>query len=59
MLLRRLDKQARTSGGAVYMLNGNHESLNVCGDFRHAPPPAAHIFEQRAAMLKSIVVIIK
>jgi hypothetical protein len=35
MLLRELDRQARTEGGAVYMLNGNHESLNVCGDFRY------------------------
>lgn len=34
MLLRELDSQARRQGGAVYMLNGNHESLNVCGDFR-------------------------
>jgi hypothetical protein len=33
-LLRDLDEQARPVGGAVYMLNGNHESLNVCGDFR-------------------------
>jgi hypothetical protein len=33
-LLRDLDRQARLQGGAVYMLNGNHESLNVCGDFR-------------------------
>jgi hypothetical protein len=33
-VLRDLDKQARKHGGAVYMLNGNHESLNVCGDFR-------------------------
>lgn len=35
-LLRDLDRQARKAGGAVYMLNGNHESLNVCGDFRYA-----------------------
>ena len=34
MLLRELDRQARVEGGAVYMLNGNHESLNVAGDFR-------------------------
>lgn len=37
MLLRELDRQARTEGGAVYMLNGNHESLNVAGDFRRDP----------------------
>jgi hypothetical protein len=34
LLLRELDRQARQAGGAVYMLNGNHESLNVAGDFR-------------------------
>ena len=36
MLLRSLDAQARPLGGAVYMLNGNHESLNIAGDFRCA-----------------------
>lgn len=35
MLLRNLHEQAKQHGGAVYMLNGNHESLNVCGDFRY------------------------
>eukprot|EP01023_Acetabularia_acetabulum_P001893 TRINITY_DN10751_c0_g2_i1.p2 TRINITY_DN10751_c0_g2~~TRINITY_DN10751_c0_g2_i1.p2 ORF type:complete len:416 (+),score=82.05 TRINITY_DN10751_c0_g2_i1:262-1509(+) len=35
LLLQELDRQARLEGGAVYMLNGNHESLNVCGDFRY------------------------
>jgi hypothetical protein len=34
LLLRELDSQARQEGGAVWMLNGNHESLNVAGDFR-------------------------
>ena len=33
-LLRELDSQARLQGGAVYMLNGNHESLNISGHFR-------------------------
>ncbi len=33
-LLRDLHEQAQQHGGAVYMLNGNHESLNICGDFR-------------------------
>ncbi|KAJ9527410.1 hypothetical protein QJQ45_025679 [Haematococcus lacustris] len=39
-LLRGLDQQAREHGGAVYMLNGNHESLNICGDFRYVTPGA-------------------
>lgn len=34
MLLRQLGRQAEAEGGAVHILNGNHESLNVCGDFR-------------------------
>ena len=34
LLLRELDRQAREQGGAVYMLNGNHESLNVSGHYR-------------------------
>lgn len=40
LLLRELDRQARQEGGAVYMLNGNHESLNVAGDFRYVTPGA-------------------
>lgn len=35
MLLRQLHRQAERIGGGVYVLNGNHESLNVCGDFRY------------------------
>ena len=41
MLLRELHKQAQLEGGAVYMINGNHESLNVSGNFRCAPSPKA------------------
>jgi hypothetical protein len=40
LLLRELDRQARRHGGAVWMLNGNHESLNVAGDFRYVTPGA-------------------
>lgn len=40
-LLRNLDTQARAQGGAVWMINGNHESLNVAGDFRFV----THVYE--------------
>lgn len=39
MLFRQLHRAAVKDGGAVYVLNGNHESLNVCGDFRYALYP--------------------
>ncbi|KIZ04329.1 Uncharacterized protein MNEG_3627 [Monoraphidium neglectum] len=39
-LFLELDNQAQKEGGGVYMLNGNHESLNVCGDFRYVTPGA-------------------
>ncbi|KAL8129034.1 hypothetical protein V2J09_018189 [Rumex salicifolius] len=34
-LLRSLDIQARAQGGAVFQVNGNHETMNVEGDFRY------------------------
>uniref|UniRef100_A0A2C9U327 Calcineurin-like phosphoesterase domain-containing protein n=1 Tax=Manihot esculenta TaxID=3983 RepID=A0A2C9U327_MANES len=34
-LLRSLDIQAKAQGGAVFQINGNHETMNVEGDFRY------------------------
>ncbi|KAF3454853.1 hypothetical protein FNV43_RR05301 [Rhamnella rubrinervis] len=34
-LLRSLDIQAKARGGAVFQVNGNHETMNVEGDFRY------------------------
>ncbi|AEE28067.1 Calcineurin-like metallo-phosphoesterase superfamily protein [Arabidopsis thaliana] len=34
-LLRSLDDQAKANGGAVFQVNGNHETMNVEGDFRY------------------------
>jgi len=37
-LLERLAKEAALVGGAVHVLNGNHETMNVGGRFRYATP---------------------
>ncbi|KAF5193033.1 Shewanella-like protein phosphatase [Thalictrum thalictroides] len=39
-LLRSLSNQAKSKGGAVFQLNGNHETMNVEGDFRYVEPGA-------------------
>jgi len=39
-LLREVGRLARRDGGDVIVLNGNHESLNVAGDFRYVTPGA-------------------
>jgi len=35
ILLQKLEKEARKQGGGVYVMNGNHEVLNISGDFRY------------------------
>ncbi|KAJ1295253.1 hypothetical protein BS78_01G209400 [Paspalum vaginatum] len=35
-LLSSLNMQAKSQGGAVFQVNGNHETMNVEGDFRYA-----------------------
>ncbi len=37
-LLERLDGEARSQGGAVHALNGNHELMNAYLDFRYVTP---------------------
>lgn len=34
-LLMRLEKEAQSAGGAVHVLIGNHESMNLIGDLRY------------------------
>lgn len=37
-LLSSLNMQAKSQGGAVFQVNGNHETMNVEGDFRYVDP---------------------
>lgn len=37
-LLERLEGEAEAAGGAVHVLNGNHEYMNAAGDFRYVTP---------------------
>ncbi|XP_078180729.1 calcineurin-like metallo-phosphoesterase superfamily protein isoform X1 [Carex rostrata] len=39
-LLKSLSVQAKSEGGAVFQVNGNHETMNIQGDFRYVDPGA-------------------
>ena len=43
-LLDRLQAEAKEAGGAVHVLNGNHEYMNVAGDFRYVTPGGQKAF---------------
>jgi hypothetical protein len=43
--LERLAEEAKQAGGALHVLNGNHESMNVLGDFRYVTPRGFRTFD--------------
>lgn len=49
-MLERLAEQAKQAGGALYVLNGNHEIMNVAGDFRYVTPGGFKEFEGLSGM---------
>ncbi|KAL0434971.1 UNVERIFIED_CONTAM: Shewanella-like protein phosphatase 1 [Sesamum radiatum] len=50
-LLKSLDIQAKAYGGAVFQVNGNHETMNVEGDFRYVDSGA---FDECAEFLEHL-----
>ena len=48
-LFERLEREARAAGGAFHSLLGNHELMNVAGDFRHVTAEGFADFEDAAA----------
>lgn len=44
-LLERLQREARSAGGQLVVLNGNHEVMNVAGDFRYVTRGGFTAFE--------------
>lgn len=45
-LLDDVAEQARKAGGALYALNGNHETMNISGDFRYVSERSAEGFSE-------------
>lgn len=45
-LLERLSAQAAEAGGALHILNGNHEFMNTLGDLRYVTPGGLAQFEK-------------
>lgn len=46
-LFERLGEEAEKAGGKIHALNGNHELMNVAGDFRYVSKPS---FEEFAGL---------
>jgi hypothetical protein len=44
--LEALANEAKKAGGALYALNGNHETMNAQGDFRYVTPGGFRAFAQ-------------
>jgi hypothetical protein len=44
-LLERLSTEAAAAGGALHVLNGNHEVMNVQGDFRYVTEDGFHDYQ--------------
>ena len=50
-LFERLEREAAAAGGSFTWLLGNHELMNVAGDFRYVTPGGWKDFDDRAAVM--------
>jgi hypothetical protein len=50
-LLERLSRDANAAGGALHVLNGNHEVMNVAGDFRYVTPDGFRDYAEKKAVV--------
>jgi Calcineurin-like phosphoesterase len=48
--LERLKPEAKRAGGRLVVLNGNHEVMNVQGDFRYTTPGGFRAFQSYASL---------
>ena len=53
-LLMKLEKQAFTQGGAVHCLTGNHEAMNLTGDYRYVSSEEAVSHGGMKALVRSM-----
>jgi len=52
-MVARLEREARAAGGRFLALNGNHELMNVQGDFRYVTPDGFRDFDAFASRAPS------
>ena len=60
-LLRRLEREAASAGGAVHALLGNHEVMRMLGDFRYVHPGEyqAFVTDHSEEMRKRFLEVVK
>ena len=56
--LERLQQEAQAAGGALHVMNGNHETMNAQGRFRYSTQEGTAVF-QRWQLIDSMAAALK